>query len=641
MVSGHHDGAGPLVLPLLRGRLRDPGRRRPRPDGGAERVGPGAGRSPTTRCRTGYTCPKGRALGAWHHHPDRLDRPCARATTASSTAHRGTPRSATSPARSGGLIAEHGPDAVGVLLATGSAFDSATAGVSPSGSGSVLGSRSKYTSATIDTPCKPLVSRLMSGFPGLVPTLDPSTARLTLFLGCNPVVSHGHLNGLPDPVVDAAPAHRRRRELWVIDPRRTETARLATRHLALRPGTDHVLLAHLVREVLARRRRPRLPRRPHRTRRRRRRRRARRAVRPRGRPRRAATCRPPSSTTSWRPSARHGRVSAQTGTGTTMSRAANLTEWLLWVLHIVTGSFDRPGGMWFNPGFLRRPRPPAPGRRPVTSPADGPASRPELPDWLGEFPCAALCDEIEAGNLRALVVFGGNPLRSFPDARPHRGRLRPASTPSPCSTSSPPTRPRSPPTCCPVPVSSSGPTCRWRSTSSARHAVDPVHPGRRSPRPRTAGRRGGCSPSWPSGSARPVLPDGLTADDRHRRRPARARSPIAAAARSPTLHAEASAVAAPVYGWVTDGRAPRRAVAARPGSAGRPVPPRRRSGAGTARAGPAPRSAATSTRNRRTGAARRSRRSVVSTRPTPRPRRRRRRPDRRHQRPRRGHGPPP
>jgi anaerobic selenocysteine-containing dehydrogenase len=97
-----------------------------------------------------------------------------------------------------------------------------------------------------------------------------------------------------------------------------------------------------------------------------------------------------------------------------MSRPANVTEWLVWVLHAITGSFDRPGGMWFNPGFLRQL-----DRRSIGSSGDrpdpGPRSRPELLDWLGEFPCSAMCDEIESGNLRALVVFGGNPMRALPD----------------------------------------------------------------------------------------------------------------------------------------------------------------------------------------------------------------------------------
>jgi anaerobic selenocysteine-containing dehydrogenase len=50
------------------------------------------------------------------------------------------------------------------------------------------------------------------------------------------------------------------------------------------------------------------------------------------------------------------------------------------------------------------------------SAADLPASkrRPELPRVLGQVPAVALVDEIEAGNIRALFVTGGNPLTAFP-----------------------------------------------------------------------------------------------------------------------------------------------------------------------------------------------------------------------------------
>lgn len=360
----------------------------------------------------GYTCPKGRNLPAWHHHPDRLDHPQLRDHDGNLSAVSWAEALDDLAARLDSLIEEHGPDAVGVLLATGSAFD-ANGRRTAERLWQQLGSRSKYTSGSIDTPCKPLIARLMSGFPGLVPTLDPARARLTLFIGCNPVVSHGHLNGLPDPIVTLRPLTQDGRELWVIDPRRTETARLSNRHLAPRPGTDHVLLAHLVREILAEG--------------------ADHAylahhadavdvatiaalVEPFTRDVAAERCdvSPGSLDDLVAVIRRHGRLSAQTGTGATMSRAANLTEWLVWVLHVVTGSFDRPGGMWFNPGYLRQL-----DRRPLGTsgdqPAAGPRSRPELKDWLGEFPCSALCDEIEAGNLRALIVFGGNPMRALPD----------------------------------------------------------------------------------------------------------------------------------------------------------------------------------------------------------------------------------
>ena len=52
----------------------------------------------------------------------------------------------------------------------------------------------------------------------------------------------------------------------------------------------------------------------------------------------------------------------------------------------------------------------------------GPRSRPETQSFLGEWPCAVVPDEIEAGNIRAFLNFGGALLASFPD----RNRLEPA-----------------------------------------------------------------------------------------------------------------------------------------------------------------------------------------------------------------------
>jgi hypothetical protein len=42
------------------------------------------------------------------------------------------------------------------------------------------------------------------------------------------------------------------------------------------------------------------------------------------------------------------------------------------------------------------------------------ASRPELPRVVGQLSAVSLVDEIEAGNIRALFVTGGNPLTAFP-----------------------------------------------------------------------------------------------------------------------------------------------------------------------------------------------------------------------------------
>jgi anaerobic selenocysteine-containing dehydrogenase len=99
------------------------------------------------------------------------------------------------------------------------------------------------------------------------------------------------------------------------------------------------------------------------------------------------------------------------GTGLTMSTDGVLAEWLRWVLLVLTGSLDCETGMRFNRGAVTRLR--RGSYPPVVAP--GPPSRPELRPVLGQYPCVAMVDEIEAGNLRALVIGGGNPLHAFPD----------------------------------------------------------------------------------------------------------------------------------------------------------------------------------------------------------------------------------
>src|SRR5262249_62153990 len=91
----------------------------------------------------------------------------------------------------------------------------------------------------------------------------------------------------------------------------------------------------------------------------------------------------------------------------------NLTEWLAWALSAVTGSLDREGGATFNPGFLRPMEDALPaGRGDLGARV---ARRPAAPRIVpGELPCAVLADEIEAGNIRALIVRLGNPALAIP-----------------------------------------------------------------------------------------------------------------------------------------------------------------------------------------------------------------------------------
>jgi anaerobic selenocysteine-containing dehydrogenase len=142
----------------------------------------------------GYVCPKGRALPAWHHHPDRLDHP--RVDGARATWDEALTDLA---GRLGTTVADHGADALGLYLATGMAYDAGGQVTAPTWL-ALLGSRSFYTAATVDNAPVLVAAELVAGHPLLNPVWDPTVPGLLLLVGTNPVVSHGYGTTLPDPV---------------------------------------------------------------------------------------------------------------------------------------------------------------------------------------------------------------------------------------------------------------------------------------------------------------------------------------------------------------------------------------------------------------------------------------------------------
>jgi len=363
----------------------------------------------------GYTCPKGRSLPRFHDDSRRLNEPFLGRVDARTPA---SWEELTSDlgAKVARIVAESGPDSVGVFAGSGSG-DAASA-VMIKTLLRAVGSRNLYTPLTIDGPSKSLVAALVSGQPGLAFCgIDYANTTLTIFVGTNPVVSHGQSNALPDPrsrikgLLD-------RGEVCVIDPRRTETARMATRHLSPKPGTDHIWLAAVVRELLTTADTDRLSRTTI------------------GYDELAAAVEPYTMDVASSRTGidrrdlddlvaairKHGRFSGVTGTGVTMAASANLTQWLMMCLLIITDSADAPGGVWFNPGYIRGlDSEDAVWEGLRTSP--GAAARPELPRMFGQMPAITLVDEIEAGNLRALFVLGGNLTTSMPDTERVRRAL--------------------------------------------------------------------------------------------------------------------------------------------------------------------------------------------------------------------------
>jgi anaerobic selenocysteine-containing dehydrogenase len=356
----------------------------------------------------GYTCPKGRALPQMHHHPDRIERPQMRIDGALQ------PVSWDSCLDDIGgklrrIIEESGPASVGIFFGSGNGMDAAGYRMAEL-LHHAIGTPAKFSPLTIDGTAKTYIASVMGGFPGFSPRPDYERADLVIYIGINPMISHGHTVAMPNPALTIK-ASAARGEVWVIDPRESETAGFATSHIAPRPGTDYAILGYLVRALLREGASPDALARSVGVED------LRAAVEPFNRARAALIADVPEADLDRLLASvrKAGRLAVETGTGVTMSRGANLTQWLAWALMIVTDSMNRPGGVWFHPGFVARlDAAPLPLIEDPFGP--GPSTRPEMRSLVGDWPCAALPDEIEAGNIRAFLNLGGAMLRSFPDA---------------------------------------------------------------------------------------------------------------------------------------------------------------------------------------------------------------------------------
>lgn len=132
---------------------------------------------------------------------------------------------------------QHGPDAIAMYVGTAAGF-SVLHPVFAQGFMTGLGSRSMYSSATQDCANKFAVSREMYGFPFTLPFPDVVRTNCLIVVGANPVVSKWSFLQVPNPTQHLREITARGGKVWVIDPRRTETAKATGEHVFIRPDTD-------------------------------------------------------------------------------------------------------------------------------------------------------------------------------------------------------------------------------------------------------------------------------------------------------------------------------------------------------------------------------------------------------------------
>ena len=211
----------------------------------------------------GHICPKAFALQDVHEDPDRLRRPVVR--TAKGWREVSWDDGIRFAAeRLAAVQREHGDDALAVYLGNPNVHSLGALTHHPT-LVRLLRTRNRFSATSVDQLPHQVVAWALYGHQFLLPVPDIDRTDLLVLVGHNPMASNGSLWTVPD-------FPRRRRELAsrggrliVLDPRRTETAKVADEHHFVRPGSDAAVLLAVVRELLASR-----PRRPGGLRRRRR-----------------------------------------------------------------------------------------------------------------------------------------------------------------------------------------------------------------------------------------------------------------------------------------------------------------------------------------------------------------------------------
>ena len=361
----------------------------------------------------GHICPKAAAIVDVQDDPDRIRAPQRReggrwqaVSWKAALDEAGT--------RLAEVQREHGRSAVGVYLGNPTVHSYSALLATPFFN-RALGTRARFSATSVDQLPHMLAALEMFGHQVLLPVPDVDRTRFFLVLGANPLASNGSLmtaGGISRRLDDL---RKRGGKLVVVDPRRTETAAAADQHLAIRPGSDALLLLAML-QVLFEEQRVGL-----------------RHLAPftdgLGLLRDAAARFPPEEVAAHtgvgasaiRDLARdfasapaavaYGRV------GTCTQEFGGLSAWLIVALNAVTGNLDREGGFMFatpaadlvalasrtgNRGHFGRWRSRVRG----------------LPEFGGELPAATLAEEIDTpgkGRIRALVTFAGNPVLSTPN----------------------------------------------------------------------------------------------------------------------------------------------------------------------------------------------------------------------------------
>jgi len=366
----------------------------------------------------GYICPKGSTLKQLHEDPDRLRQPLVKRNGVHVEVSWDEAWQAVDLGLRG-VIERHGRESIGAYLGNPGAHNLAAMTFNRVLL-TAIGSRQRFSASSVDQVPKQVSAGFMFGTAISVPVPDLDRTDYVLMLGANPYASNGSLATAPNWPGRLEAIRARGGKIVVVDPRRSRTAESADEWLAIRPGADALLLAAMVTAVFE--------------------------------AGRAAPGEHLSGHLSGLEDVHQGlaeftpeRVERHVGIdattirriamelcdaqravvygriGTTTVSFGTTASWLVDVLNVVTGNLDKEGGAMF-------PLPVAAGPTTRGKTGSGKGFKTGrgktrvrgFPEALGEYPAALMAEEIStpgAGQIRAMVIVGGNPVRSTPNSK--------------------------------------------------------------------------------------------------------------------------------------------------------------------------------------------------------------------------------
>lgn len=197
----------------------------------------------------GFICPKGTAMQDVQNDPNRLRKPVKKVAD-------GWEEISYEEAYE--LIAEnivntqkqHGNNSVGYYIGNPAVHNYGALTHGPNFS-RALKTVNRFSATSLDQLPAQLACFLMYGHQFLLPVPDIDHTDYFLMLGANPMASNGSLWTVPDFPNRTKQLKSRGGELVVIDPRRTETADVATEHHFVKPGTDAFLLMGIIHSLFS------------------------------------------------------------------------------------------------------------------------------------------------------------------------------------------------------------------------------------------------------------------------------------------------------------------------------------------------------------------------------------------------------